>query len=639
MSKKFSLPKKKSATEAAATAGQAGIAAFPVDTTDFRKDFTEQAKQLKEKIILGPAPKRVEKPKNDLTLNKDGKLKGEIDVLEEPKKSEAVSVDLTENAKAVNEGVKRPVFKRRSASTEAVSTSTEATQSNDINENKVCTFSDLVTCDKEVKNCSDCPDNPTKQQESAPVKDERESTDKEPKEAVACEETKNVATELEKVKQTVDKMASSKCPWKGATLLMELPVDEISGWDDPLFQAVMAELKKDPKYFVTAHITDDVKDCYVSTKDDFAVYARIVAQDTESPVEKINDDVASSNLGGKEIDSKFYDELAEMQMNLSEGYSAPASMPAGDTLSSLIRECGREELKELYLNAFKEDKSYYVRKLSFGRVEDYYISVRDDAKLYVDMSDGGSVLVGAREEVEVVKDERESEDKQPKEAVACESRFPVFNAREKDFIRAKDASGVRAAMASGAMSRVRGRQLLYMMGEKEATEDVEFPQATDMGKPVEQPDVADAAPDDKTQAKIDCEKGRACSEAMEGFIDTEIGDNMGHQVTYTSKTPLAGQVNKLTKDAARLVAEALESHGISTRTLSAKEEYSVLFTTAEQVPTAKWYALVTDKNDSQKVLQLTLTTSSNATPTEVEDYLRRIYGADGVLQVSPTKIV
>ena len=172
MSKKFKLPKKAAKEELdflgndytpeqaeVPPAGGAGVpgAAFPIPTTNFRRDFTAQAEELKKKIGLGIAPERVEKPKNNTSLDSKGYLKGEVETTEEPKEK-STTLDLTERAQAVNEGVKKPVFRRKSSAAPKEPVPAEP-----------------LLAEQGV---------------SAPVKDERESDDKQPTEAVACETDK-----------------------------------------------------------------------------------------------------------------------------------------------------------------------------------------------------------------------------------------------------------------------------------------------------------------------------------------------------------------------------------------------------------------------------------------------------------------
>lgn len=117
--------------------------AFPIPTTTFQKDFLNLAEQLKEKVGLAPTPKRVVNPINNTKLDSNGNLVGEVETQEIPE-DKPVTIDLAEAAKAVTEGIKRPNFKK-------------------LQPHKVT-------------------EPPTE-----PIKDERDSTDKQPTESVACE--------------------------------------------------------------------------------------------------------------------------------------------------------------------------------------------------------------------------------------------------------------------------------------------------------------------------------------------------------------------------------------------------------------------------------------------------------------------
>ena len=127
---------------------------FPIPTTNFKKDFLDLAEQLKAKVGLASAPKRVERPQNKTKLDGNGKLVGDIDTHEEAE-GEVERIDLTKKATSVYEGVKRPNF--RAARARRLTTEPEG-----------------------------------------PVKDERESEDKQPKEAVACESDWHKLTRLER---------------------------------------------------------------------------------------------------------------------------------------------------------------------------------------------------------------------------------------------------------------------------------------------------------------------------------------------------------------------------------------------------------------------------------------------------------
>lgn len=218
---------------------------------------------------------------------------------------------------------------------------------------------------------------------------------------------------------------------------------------------------------------------------------------------------------------------------------------------------------------------------------------------------------------------------------AFEAKFPAFNKREQDFIASGNPSSVRAAMADGSLSKVRGRQILFTMGAA-AEEGIEIPKAADTGTPIEQP-----TPNPELVKKPTAEERRKednnFNSNLEADIDTQVGDAYSCNVVYTSRKPYEGQVTRLDKDTAYKVKGTFESLGLKTRVIAAKEQYSVLFTEEQPIDTTTWYALVLNKNNSGKVSQLTLTVSAGATETEVRNYLIGIYGESGVLQVSTTK--
>ena len=135
---------------------------LPIPTTRFQTEFLQLAEELKEKVGLASPRKRVERPKNNTKLDSKGNLIGDVDT-EEDGDGEINRIDLKDKAKTVyegsqkakrgiinpelpekvvNESVKRPNFKKKSKKGE-----------------------------------------PSKEE----LKDERDSRDKQPKEAVACE--------------------------------------------------------------------------------------------------------------------------------------------------------------------------------------------------------------------------------------------------------------------------------------------------------------------------------------------------------------------------------------------------------------------------------------------------------------------
>lgn len=233
-----------------------------------------------------------------------------------------------------------------------------------------------------------------------------------------------------------------------------------------------------------------------------------------------------------------------------------------------------------------------------------------------------------------IKDERESEDKQPTEAVACEARFPKFNKREQALVSGGDAKAVRARMKDGSLSKVRGRQILYTMGateeEDEGADDALFTTApSDAGK------VLDDAVDDfvPTDTGVPLYKG----DDLIGAIDTRVGDEFDVDVHYTSKDPLSGEVAVVNQAVANKVADVFESLGLSSKVLAAKEEYSVLFKEGPNISSNRWYALVADESDKNKVSQVTLTVKEGASKEQVEQYLYKAYSPDRVVSVSDVK--
>ena len=431
MSKKFSLPKRHATEAVSPTPQDSGAnqnlmpSAFPLDRTNLRKDFTRQAEELKKKIVLGPTPTRVERPKNNLTLKKNGTLSGDIDSVKQT--GSGVTIDLTERAKAVKESVKRPVFRRKSTAKEEVA-----------------------------------------QQD--------------------VQDTEDILREVER-----------------------------AGYD-------------------------------VTNQEDVRKYLEMAGV-------------------SKEDSDKFISSVFE---------SVPAT----------------EEVK-------------------------------------------------SEDDTEVTLDERDSEDKQPKEAVACEARFPAFNKREKDWISSRDERGVRSAVAAGSLSRVRGNQILSSMGITEEIEEDVFTKPTDAGEPLEQPSTEAR----RTHKLTDAEWQALVAtddKSMESFQDkltNAIESDIPCEVVYECNKPCRGKVTGVSKEDAERVKSVIESLGAKAQIISAKEDCQVVFTQEEDVPTMKWYALVLNKKDPSRVQQLTLTTNGGATQDEVTEYLRREYGNEGVIRVSATKIV
>ena len=243
------------------------------------------------------------------------------------------------------------------------------------------------------------------------------------------------------------------------------------------------------------------------------------------------------------------------------------------------------------------------------------------------------------EPIEPVKDERESEDKQPTEAVACEDKKPAtegarrklpLNRMESDLV-GRGASAIRSAMASGEISRFRGNALLREL-PADATEEVGIPKSTDMGKPlngtVKNSVKIEQADDDKAFA-------------YEGILDTEIGDEYNVKVKYSSTTPCKGSVEGLTLSFAKTIKAAVEDIGGLVADIQPARAggYSVIFSQEEEeVPTTPWYALVTAKDNKDKILQVTIKSSASATAAEVRSYLEQQYGKENVLQVSNEKL-
>lgn len=118
MKKKFKLPTKSAIenTVSNPTPAETGEnqnlmpAAFPLDRVNHRDAFVEQAKQLKEKLVIGATPERVEHPKNNTSLDKEGFLKGDVETQKEGK--ETATIDLVDRAKSVTESAKDTASKR-----------------------------------------------------------------------------------------------------------------------------------------------------------------------------------------------------------------------------------------------------------------------------------------------------------------------------------------------------------------------------------------------------------------------------------------------------------------------------------------------------------------------------------------------
>lgn len=248
MKKKFKLPTR-SAIEGSVsnpTPAETGEnqnlmpAAFPLDRVNHRDAFMEQAKQLKEKLIIGATPERVEHPKNDTSLDKKGFLKGDIETQKEGKGTD--TVDLVDRAKSVTESKdgKSPklwvcMFEDKEIGTVYADTEEEAYakmeetfpeydyskydgvayvfEDGEAVADEACATEEMTEAqlDKAISDLEakwDYADDhnnhaeavrisdelerlramkDTMQKSSGVIKDERESTDSQPKEAVACE--------------------------------------------------------------------------------------------------------------------------------------------------------------------------------------------------------------------------------------------------------------------------------------------------------------------------------------------------------------------------------------------------------------------------------------------------------------------
>ena len=109
MKKKFKLPTRSAIEDTISnpTPAETGEnqnlmpAAFPLDRVNHRDAFMEQAKQLKEKLVIGATPERVERPKNNTSLDKQGFLKGDVETQKEGKDTD--TIDLVNRAKSVTE--------------------------------------------------------------------------------------------------------------------------------------------------------------------------------------------------------------------------------------------------------------------------------------------------------------------------------------------------------------------------------------------------------------------------------------------------------------------------------------------------------------------------------------------------------
>lgn len=235
------------------------------------------------------------------------------------------------------------------------------------------------------------------------------------------------------------------------------------------------------------------------------------------------------------------------------------------------------------------------------------------------------------EPIEPVKDERESEDKQPTEAVACEGRARLpLNRMEQDLV-SRGPTAIRSAMASKQISRFRGNALLREL-PADATEGVDIPKATDKGKPF-----AGTANSDIILEQSDEDKAFA----YEGILDTEIGDEYNVKMKYSSKSPCRGSVEGLTLSFAKTIKAAIEDiGGLTTEIQPARAGgYAVIFSQQEEeVPTTKWYALMTAKQNKDSILQVTINASAAATENDIRTYLEKTYGKENVLQVSKEKL-
>ena len=249
------------------------------------------------------------------------------------------------------------------------------------------------------------------------------------------------------------------------------------------------------------------------------------------------------------------------------------------------------------------------------------------------------------EPLEPVKDERESEDKQPTEAVACEektpategasrSRFPLNN-MEADLM-GQGASAVRAAMSRGEISKFRGRALLRDL-PADATEGIEIPKSTDKGRPFKIHSPRGITDPATMYDRNDADKATA----YEGIIDTEIGDEYNVPIKYSSTVPCRGSVEGLTLSFAKTIKSAMEDIGGLTADIQPARAggYAVIFSQEEEeVPTTKWYALITSKEDDSKILQVTVNSSASASENDIRAYVESQYGKEHVLQVSKEKL-
>ena len=223
----------------------------------------------------------------------------------------------------------------------------------------------------------------------------------------------------------------------------------------------------------------------------------------------------------------------------------------------------------------------------------------------------------------VIKDERESTDSQPKEAVACEGNG--FNKREQRLLQSGNPEEVRGMIESGQLSRLRGHKILHAMGElSPAGEDISFSVATDAGTPISTPD-AEVFDNDSFEKE-------------DGRIDKYIAQNLPCRKVWKNKASRTGSLEGMAVSDAKTAKSILESWGYHAAVQVSANEGVVVFSKEEALPTENWYAVVVDKTDPNKLNQITLSATIGATYDEVCNFVAENYGREYIKSVSKTQL-
>ena len=650
--KQFKLPLKKAAKESTNPPDGVDLVVLsgggPVSRTKLRSDFEAQAQQLKEKIAIGFTPVKADKPKNKLSLKADGTLKGEVETLK-PQDGKEERPDLTEAAKTVYEGTKRPVFVRKSTSTaeESLNLSMEDDITRVSNSPGHEEFhvrlsddrTDIVGSRTEAErlwklHCADPVKGSATECKAGKLKAAMSKIKKSTsaaEESISSAEGKNRLLNDGFIKLTdgrgyyvLARLNKENFPEMPATLEKQLKDEDKYGTyvtffsilEKPPYRLEMLPIYGDPERYVTKWLYRDPEEAVKqAARSTFRTSGLLRVSATESGA------------------------------HLSEGFE----------ILSLANQLGLKSIEDL--STITGDRrnvppAEIIRILKKKIAEKQGSATECKAgKLKAAMS-----KIKKSTPIAPTKDETESTDPQPKEAVAFEAG--KYNRRERVWLRNNDTKGITTAMNSGELARARGNYLLSRL-KTSAIEEIDIPKASDKGKAIEKDDVIPATENKSAKRRplsdipanvVDTAEDYgivSTTAAGEEFnslvaqIDTEIGDELDVEVSYESEKPVKGKIvfdPFATTELQQKAKGALEGMGLSVRHIAVKESTILHFTAKEDITSKDWWALVATSPDKTKISQVSLSSENPATESATLAHLEKQYGKDSVYQLSSKPI-